>query len=58
MRRVGEAKTRREGGPRVVLRGRSPLVRELSVIGSINKQNKDGKGIKINLYRPTNSVVD
>jgi hypothetical protein len=58
MRKAGEARIRREGGPRVVLRDRSPLIRELSVIGSISKQNKDGKGIKINLYRPTNSVVN
>jgi hypothetical protein len=37
---------------------RSPLIRELSVIGSISKQNKDGKDVKISLYRPTNSVID
>jgi hypothetical protein len=58
MRRVGEAKTRRKKGPRVVLRGRNPLIRELSVIGGVSKQNKDGKDVKINLHRPTNSVVD
>jgi hypothetical protein len=58
MRRAGEARTRREGDPRVVLRGRSPLIRELSVVGGVSKQNKDGKGVKISLYRPTNSVVD
>jgi hypothetical protein len=58
MRRIGEARMRKEESPRVVLRGRSPLVRELSVIGNISRQNKDGKGIKISLYRPTNSVVN
>jgi hypothetical protein len=58
MRRAEEARTRKERNPRVVLRDRSPSVRELSVIGSISKQNKDGKGVKISLHRPTNSVVD
>jgi hypothetical protein len=58
MRRVEEARMRKEGDPRVVLRGRSPLIRELSVVDSISKQNKNGKGVKISLYRPTNSVVD
>jgi hypothetical protein len=58
MRRTGEARTRGEGGPKVVLRGRSPLVRELSAVGGVSKQNKDGKDVKISLYRPTNSVVD
>jgi hypothetical protein len=58
MRRIGEARTRREGGPRVVLRGRSPSVRELSAVGDVSKQNKDGKDVKISLYRPINSVVD
>jgi hypothetical protein len=58
MRRIGEARTRREENLRVVLRGRSPLVRELSAIGSISKQNKNGKDVKISLYRPINSVVD
>jgi hypothetical protein len=37
---------------------RSPSVRELSVVGGVSKQNKDGKGVNISLYRPTNSVVD
>jgi hypothetical protein len=58
MRRIREAMTRGERGPRVVLRGRSPLVRELSAIGGVNKQNKDGKDVKISLYKSTNSVVD
>jgi hypothetical protein len=58
MRRIGEARIRREGGLRVVLRGRSFLVRELSAVDSVSKQNKDGKDVKISLYRPTNSVVD
>jgi hypothetical protein len=58
MRRIREARTREKRNPRVVLRGRSPLVKELSAIGSISKQNKDGKDVKISLYRPTNSVVD
>jgi hypothetical protein len=58
MRRTEEARTREERDLKIVLRGRSPLVRELSAIGSVNKQNKDGKDVKINLYRPTNSVVD
>jgi hypothetical protein len=58
MRRTGEARTRGEGGLKIVLRGRSPLVRELSAIDGISKQNKDGKDVKISLYRPTNSVVD
>jgi hypothetical protein len=58
MRRIGEARTRGERGLRVVLRGRSPLIREFSAVGGISKQNKDGKDVKISLYRPTNSVVD
>jgi hypothetical protein len=58
MRRTGEARTRGEGDLRVVLRGRSPLVRELSAVGGVSKQNKDGKDVKISLYRPINSVVD
>jgi hypothetical protein len=58
MRRTGEARTRGERGLRVVLRDRSPLVRELSAVGGVSKQNKDGKDVKINLRRPTNSVVD
>ena len=58
MGRIGEARTRGEGGPRVVLRGRSPSVRELSAVGGVSKQNKDEKDAKISLYRPTNSVVD
>jgi hypothetical protein len=58
MRRIGEARTRRKEDLRVVLRGRSPLVREFSAVGSISKQNKDGKDVKISLYRPINSVVD
>jgi hypothetical protein len=37
MRRIGEARTREEGGLKVVLRGRSPLVRELSAVGGISK---------------------
>jgi hypothetical protein len=58
MRRIGEARTRGERDLRVVLRGRSPLVRELSAVSSISKQNKDGKDVNISLYRPINSVVD
>jgi hypothetical protein len=58
MRRIEKARTRGEGGLRIVLRDRSFLVRELSAIGSISKQNKDGKDVKINLYRPINSVVN
>jgi hypothetical protein len=58
MRRIGEARMREEGDLRVVLRGRSLLVRELSAVDGVNKQNKDGKDVKINLYRSTNSVVD
>jgi hypothetical protein len=58
MRRTGEARTRGERDLRVVLRGRSPLVRELSAVDSVSKQNKDGKDVKISLYRPTNSIVD
>jgi hypothetical protein len=58
MRRIEEARTRREKGSRIILRDRSPLIRELSVIGDISKQNKDGKDIKISLYRPINLIVD
>jgi hypothetical protein len=58
MRRIGEARTREEGDLRVVLRDRSPLIRELSAVGSINKQNKNGKDVKISLYKPINSVID
>jgi hypothetical protein len=58
MRRTGEARTREKRSLKVVLRGRSLLIRELSAVDSISKQNKDGKDVKINLYRPINSVVD
>jgi hypothetical protein len=58
MRRTGEARAREEEGLRVVLRGRSPLIRELSAVGNISKQNKDGKDVKISLYKPTNSVIN
>jgi hypothetical protein len=58
MRRTGKARTRGEGDLKVVLRGRSPLVKELSAINNISKQNKNGKDVKISLYRPTNSIVD
>jgi hypothetical protein len=58
MRRTEKARTRRKRDLKVVLRGKSPSVKELSAVGGINKQNKDGKDVKINLHRPTNSVVD
>jgi hypothetical protein len=58
MRKTGEARTRGERDLRVVLRGRSLLIRELSAVGGVSKQNKDRKDVKISLYRPINSVVD
>jgi hypothetical protein len=54
-----EKRGRGEKGVRESFFGcRSPLVRELSVVDGISKQNKDGKGVKISLHRPTISVVD
>jgi hypothetical protein len=58
MRRTEKARTRGEGDLRVVFRDRSLLVRELSAVGGISKQNKDGKDVKISLRKPTNSVVN